>query len=123
MSEVDLKECPWRLYVLDMIEFSEKVLAYTKGMDRQAFIADGLAYDATLRNLQLIGMAARLIPAEVRQAHAEVPWQLFTGNCDQLVSSYLTINDSFVWDIVREGVPDLLPALRKLSASKSEKEN
>ncbi len=123
MSEVDLKECPWRLYVLDMIEFSEKVLAYTKGMDRQAFIADGLAYDATLRNLQLIGMAARLIPAEVRQAHSEVPWQLFTGNCDHLVSSYLTISDSFVWDLVRGGVPDLLPALRKLSAWKSEKEN
>ena len=48
----------WRLYAGDMIEFAEKVLAYTSGMDQAAFVADSLTYDATLRNMELIGEAA-----------------------------------------------------------------
>lgn len=121
MSEIHLKKRPWRLQIEDMIEFSEKVLAYTEGMGRQAFIADGLIYDATLRNLQQIGAAARRVPNEVREAHSEIPWHLFTVTCNNLVPSYLTISDNFVWDIIQEAVPDFLPALRKLSESESEK--
>ena len=48
----------WRFYIQDMIDFSEKVLAYTDGMDLESFLADELRYDATLRNLKLIGEAA-----------------------------------------------------------------
>lgn len=123
MSEVDLRERPWRLLILDMIAFSEKVLAYTEGLDRRAFVADGLIYDATLRNLQLIGAAAKHVPIEVRQAQPEIPWHIFTGTCYHLVRSYLTINESCVWDIIQEAVPDVLPVLRKLSDSESGKEN
>ena len=70
----DAKEQPreWRFYVQDMIEFSEKVLAYTENLDQDAFIADTLTYDATLRNLELIGEAATHIPAEVREAYPDI---------------------------------------------------
>lgn len=47
----------WRFYIDDMIAFAEKVLAYTAGMDQSAFVANSLVYDATLRNLELIGEA------------------------------------------------------------------
>ena len=52
----------WRFYVNDMIEFAEKVLSYTSGVDRATFVANTLTYDATLRNLELIGEAATHIP-------------------------------------------------------------
>ena len=57
MSDADQGTREWRFYIQDMIEFGQKVLSYTEGMDQDAFIADGLTYDATLRNLELIGEA------------------------------------------------------------------
>lgn len=66
MSNADQETREWRFYIQDMIDFGEKVLSYTEGMDRDVFIADGLTYDATLRNLELIGEAATHIPIEVR---------------------------------------------------------
>ena len=48
-----------------MIGFSEKVIAYTQSLDQDGFISSGLNYDATLRNLELIGEAATHIPDEV----------------------------------------------------------
>ncbi len=49
MSETTRRE--WRFYVDDMIAFAEKALAYSAGLDQTAFVASGINYDATLRNL------------------------------------------------------------------------
>jgi uncharacterized protein with HEPN domain len=46
----------------DMIAFAEKAMAYSQGLDQKAFESSGLNYDATVRNLELIGEAARHIP-------------------------------------------------------------
>lgn len=120
MSDAGREVRPWRFYVQDMIEFGEKVLAYTEGLNQEAFIADGLTYDATLRNLQLIGEAATHVPDEVRQTHPEVPWHAIIGTRNRLAHSYLAISDSIIWGVIQEAVPDLLPALRNLLESESE---
>jgi len=60
MSDPSTRE--WRFYVDDMIDFAEKVLAYTNALDQAGFMERGLTYDATLRNLGLIGEAATRIP-------------------------------------------------------------
>lgn len=42
-----MSEREWRFYLDDMIDFAEKVLIYTEGLDQQVFIANGLVFDAT----------------------------------------------------------------------------
>ena len=114
MSNADQETREWRFYIQDMIDFGEKVLSYTEGMDRDAFIADGLTYDATLRNLELIGEAATHIPSEVREAYPEIPWRAIVGARNRLAHAYLGIRDDVIWTIIQDAVPKLLPALRKL---------
>jgi uncharacterized protein with HEPN domain len=53
MSEDPPRE--WRFYVGDMLACAEKVISYTHGFDQARFVASGLNYDATIRNLELIG--------------------------------------------------------------------
>jgi uncharacterized protein with HEPN domain len=60
----------WRFYIADMIGFASSALSYTEGLSKVEFVADSRTYDATLRNLELIGEAARNIPEEVRLAPA-----------------------------------------------------
>lgn len=38
-----------RLYVEDMIAFCDRVLEYTRGPERAAFVADRMRHDAALR--------------------------------------------------------------------------
>ena len=114
MSNAEQETREWRFYIQDMIDFGEKVLSYTEGMDQDAFIADGLTYDATLRNLELIGEAATHIPSEVREAYPEIPWRAIVGARNRLAHAYLGIRDDVIWTIIQDAVPKLLPALRKL---------
>ena len=56
----DSAQREWRFYLDDMIGFAEKVIAYTHGLDQVGFVASGLNYDATVRNLELISEAATI---------------------------------------------------------------
>ena len=104
----------WHFYVQDMIDFAKKAVAYTEGKTRGEFVADALIYDATLRNLQLIGEAATRIPHAVREAHSEIPWRAIIGARNRLAHAYLTMNDDLIWSMIQDGIPNLLPALRNL---------
>ena len=95
-----------------MLDFAEKVLAYTDGLDLDAFIADGLTYDATLRNIELIGEAATHIPVEVRESYPDIPWRVIVGTRNRLAHSYLHISNMVIWSIIQDAIPDLLPRLR-----------
>ena len=120
MYEADLEGRGWFFYIQDMIEFSEKVLSYTDGMDQDAFVADGRTYDATLRNLELIGEAATHIPNEVRAAHPEIQWRRIIGTRNRVAHGYLGLDDDVIWDIISTDIPKLLPALRNLLDTTSE---
>ena len=83
-------------------------------MHQAGFVADTLTYDATLRNLELIGEAATHIPSEVREAHSEIQWRDIIATRNRLAHGYLGIDNDVIWDIIQNDVPKLLPALRNL---------
>jgi len=76
------------------------------------YMDDMIAFDATLRNLELIGEAATHVPDDVRQAHPEVPWRMVIATRNRLVHAYLGIDNDTLWSIVVTDVPALLPMLR-----------
>lgn len=104
----------WRFYVADMIGFAEKVIAYTDGFDQVSFIASGLNYDATVRNVELIGEAASRIPESVRASNPQIPWRLVTATRNRLIHGYLGIDNDTLWSIIDRDIPALLPLLREI---------
>ena len=112
MSETTGRE--WRFYLDDMITFAEKALSYSSELNQKTFVASGLNYDATLRNLELIGEAATHIPDEIRVTHPEIPWRQIIATRNRLVHGYLGIDEDTLWSILQEDVPALLPMLKSL---------
>lgn len=115
MSDVRRRE--WRFYLDDMIDFAGKVLTYTEGLDQAGFVTSGLNYDATLRNLELIGEAATHIPDEIRSAHPNIPWRMIIATRNRLIHGYLGIDDDTLWSIIQDDVPELLSQLKALRAT------
>lgn len=74
-------------------------------------------FDATVRNLELIGEAAGRIPADVRQNAGDIPWRLIIATRNRLIHGYLGIDEDTLWSIVRSDVPPLLDSLRRLRAT------
>jgi len=102
----------WHFYLDDMIAFADKALAYVEGHDQASFIADTRTYDATLRNLELLGEAATHIPESFRAQCPEVPWRQVIATRNRLIHGYLGIDDDTLWSIVRDDLPDTARELR-----------
>jgi uncharacterized protein with HEPN domain len=109
-----MSEREWRFYVDDMIDFAEHVLTYSQGLDQAGLVADRLHYDATIRNLELIGEAATHVPDAVREANTDIPWRLIIATRNRLIHGYLGIDNDTLWSIIQTDIPALLPKLRAL---------
>lgn len=99
-----------------MIGFAGKVIAYTEGLDQTAFVAEGLNFDATVRNLELIGEAATHLPESVRDGNRQIPRRKVIATRNRLIHGYLGIDNDTLWSIVRDDIPALRTMLMALKA-------
>ena len=111
MSDVG-RQREWRCFIEDMIGFCERVLSYTDGLDRKTFVADTLVYDASLRNLELIGEAATRVRDSIRVQYPEIPWRSIVGVRNRIIHVYPGVDDDIIWSVIQEDIPLLLPKLR-----------
>jgi len=87
----------WYFYIDDMIKFAEKVIRYTQNLDKETFINNEPYYDATLRNLELIGEAANQIPKEIQDNNPEIPWRKIIATRNRIIHGYLGIDNDIIW--------------------------
>ncbi len=76
-----------------------------------------MVYDAVIRNLEIIGEAAKRLPESMKEAAPEVPWRMVCGFRDHLAHAYFGIDDDTVWDVVIHELPALTQAARRLLES------
>lgn len=118
MSDVTSRS--WHMYVEDMKTFIQRAMSYTAGMEYRNFLESGITYDATIRNIELIGEAATKIPAEIRARFPDVPWRMVIATRNRLIHGYLGIDDDVLWNIIRNELPSLLDALSKIDIPDNE---
>jgi uncharacterized protein with HEPN domain len=97
-----------------MLEAARKVIRFTADRQLESFVADEMAYDATLRNLEVLGEAAKSIPEEVRQRHPEVDWRGLAGLRDVVSHAYFALDDPTLWKIVHIDIPRVIELLESI---------
>jgi uncharacterized protein with HEPN domain len=103
----------WRLYWDDIVTSCDRVQKYTQGFDWAAFESDQKTIDAVVRNLEIIGEAAKNLPLEARDLCPEIEWRKISGLRDIVAHAYFGIDKALIWDVVQVKVPELLNAMRR----------
>ena len=88
------------------------MLDYTGALTFEEFVADGLRYDATLRNLESMSDAAKCVTYDLRERFSNVPSRDLAGFRDRLAHAHDALDDRIVWDAVQRSVPATLMAVR-----------
>lgn len=96
-----------KVYLQDILDAIEHIQQYTEGYTLQTLTADRRTLDAVIRNLEIIGEAARKLPERARAGHPEVDWRKIAGLRDVLVHEYFGIDEEIIWDVVQNKLPPL----------------
>ena len=106
----------WRdeAYFLDILIAARKVKRYLSGVTEEEFAQNELLQDATVRQLEIIGEAARRVSEEARKAHPEVPWHELIGMRNRLIHEYFRVDVPKVWDTALNDIPVLIALMEPL---------
>lgn len=104
-----------RLYLISILESAERITKYVED-GRDVFMASSLIQDATIRNFETIGEAARHVSTELRRAHPEVPWRQVAGFRDVLIHDYLRVDVEEIWATIQHDLPGLKQKLAAILA-------
>ena len=104
----------FNLFLQDIIDCIERIEKYTEGYDRDKFIRDEKTGDAVIRNLEIIGEAARNIPQEVKNISHQIPWKKIIGFRNIVIHEYYFVDLQNVWFIIEKQLPQLKVEIQKL---------
>ncbi len=101
-------------YIEDIIFAMQNAINFVEGMRYDDFIKDIKTQYAVVRSLEIIGEAAKQIPASIKNKYPEIPWKQMAGMRDKLIHEYFGVNYQRVWETLKKDIPKLLPIFQKI---------
>lgn len=100
----------YRKHILDAVN---KIKSYVKKVNYDTFLKTPLIQDAVIRELEIIGEAAKNLSNEFKEKYSKVPWRYVTGMRDKLIHDYFKVNLEAVWKTILEDLTQLKKELSK----------
>jgi len=66
-----------------------------------------LIQSAVIRELEIIGEAAKNVSVETKSKHPDIPWKQMSGLRDKLIHDYFGVDLDAVWETVKRDLPVL----------------
>jgi|SRR3989338_8415543 len=85
-----------------------------KGITFDKFSKNRLLQSAVIRELEIIGEAAKILSSDFKKFHPEIPWKKIMGMRDKLIHGYFSIELELVWEAAKEKIPELKNRVRKM---------
>lgn len=103
-----------RMYFEDILDSASKIIQYVEGFSLDEFRRDQKTIDAVVRNLEIIGEAAKKISEAQRKQYSHVEWKKIAGLRDMLIHEYFGVDIEIIWDIVHSKIPLLIEQISNL---------
>ena len=87
---------------------------YTENVSFEDFWKNSMMYNATIRQLEIIGEAANRLSEEVYLNNPEIPWKRLIGLRNVIVHEYFGIDDLMIWNVITINIKNLKPQIKKI---------
>lgn len=103
-----------RATVLDVWRAAKFVLEFKGVMSRVEFDNDYKTQCAIIRQLEIIGEAAKRLSDSFKAEHLDIPWKSMAGMRDYLIHGYDDLDIERIWNTVTNDIPVLMQKIKPL---------
>jgi uncharacterized protein with HEPN domain len=101
--------------IQDIKESLNRIISYTSKMEYKVFVQDYKTQDAVVRNIEILGEAAKLLSDEMKEKYQDIPWKDIAGTRDKLIHDYFGVNIDIVWNITKNEIPLLYTKINDIN--------
>src|SRR6266478_8759021 len=103
-----------RIYVEHILEAIALIEGFVAGKTLDDFERNPMLNSAVIRQLEVIGEAAKRLSEDFKSERNHLPWRRITGMRDFLIHEYLEIDLEIVWRTAMEDIEELKLALQAI---------
>ncbi len=109
------------LFLEDMQLAMERIGRYCAGLTFEEFSANELVIDGVVRNLGIIGEAAKKVPPAVQATCPELPWSQMYRLRNRISHEYFGLDLATIWRVATAHLPaNYTDLLRLLAAERDQ---
>ena len=105
------------MYLTDIQTAMSRIAEYLEDFTFPKFKKDYKTVDAVIRNFEVIGEAAKNLPAKIKMKYPEVPWEEMYLLRNKVSHEYFGIDYEIIWDVARNYLPENKSQIDKILAS------
>jgi uncharacterized protein with HEPN domain len=105
-----------RLYLHHMLERCRRISQFIEP-GRDGFLASQQIQDAVIRNVEVIGEAAKRVSTATRGLMPSLDWKAICGMRDVLIHDYIGVGLDEVWSVASSRIPELEKVLEQFLAA------
>lgn len=104
----------WHFRIDDMLQALAGIAEDIDGLDYQDFISDRKTRNSVVRELEIVGEAARHVPPDIEALYPQIPWRLMRDMRNVIAHEYFGVDWQIVWETAVNDLPVLVPVLQQI---------
>ena len=96
-----------KVRLLHIIDAINEIENYVHDTDLENFVKNSMMFNATLRQLEIIGEASNRLPENLLHENPDIPWARIIGLRNLVIHEYFGIDDFTIWNVIKLNLPSL----------------
>ena len=106
------------IFVEHILESMNNIEDFTKDVSKELFFKDKEKQSAVVRQIEIIGEAAKNLPDAFKKKYKNIPWKEMVGTRDKAIHHYFGLDLEIIWEIIKVELPRVKKNLQRIQQIK-----